>query len=161
MKSRFAIAIVATLGLLAGSADAEHRAGKGPELVQLSYDESNDGSSKRYNLSAYARRADAVTFSARLHHERLTAKAKFNESVTDTDLGNGPSSHPWEIVRKGNGKRVLRRIRRSLNREGMATVRVRIKGGGAGGTAKDRITIDAMDCSMDPPLYPLSCEIRP
>ena len=134
-----------------------HERAAGPRLVQLSYEESKDGTSKRYNLSAYAHKADRVTFAVRKHHRRLTATARYNSHVTDTDLKPEDASHPWEIVRKGGGKKVLRKVRRALRHHGATTVRVIAQRGDKRDKAKVRVVV--ADCTQDPPLYPLSCEI--
>jgi hypothetical protein len=150
---------VAVVALLAGhglaAADAERAAG--PRLVQLSYEESRDGASRRYNLSAFVHKADRVTFAVRRHHRRLTATSRYNSHVTDTDLKPEDASHPWEIVRKGGGRKVLRKLRRALRHHGQATVRVIAQRGERRDKAKVRIRVAA--CTEDPPFYPLSCEI--
>ena len=149
------VAIVAcVLGLLVVAAEA-HAAG--PRLVQLSYEHSRDGSSKHFNLSAYAHNADSIRFIVRRHHDPLAASGRFNHHVTDTDLHPEDASHPWEADRRHGGKAVIKAIRSSLKRKGTATVRVIARQGDARDKAKVRI--DVADCAMDPPLYPLSCEI--
>jgi hypothetical protein len=129
----------------------------GPKLVQLSYEHSRDGSSKHFNLSAYAHNADSVRFTVRRHHAPISAPGRYNDHVTDTDLHPEDARHPWEVDRKHGGKAVLKAVRSSLKRKGAAIVRVMARNGGARDKAKVRI--DVADCAMDPPLYPLSCEI--
>jgi hypothetical protein len=138
---------------LAGQAPA---AG-GPKLVQLSYEHSRDGSSKHFNLSAYAHKADSVRFVVRRHHKSIAAPGRYNGHVTDTDLHPADASHPWEVNRKQGGKRVLKAVRSQLKRKGVSTVRVIARRGNARDKAKVKIV--KADCGMDPPFYPLSCEI--
>jgi hypothetical protein len=147
-----ALAFVAIQGPAAARGE---RAGK-PKLVQLSYEESRDGTSRHYGLSAFAHRADSVVFAVRRHHRRIAAPGRYNDHVTDTDLHPGDASHPWEVNRREGGRRVLTAVRASLSHDGVATVRVTARGRG-----KDRAKVKVIvaDCTQDPPFYPLSCEI--
>ena len=148
-----ALAFVAIQSAAAGG--AERASGK-PKLVQLSYEESKDGTSKRYNLSAFAHKADSVVFAVRRHHRRITAPGRYNDHITDTDLRPGDASHPWEVNRREGGRRVLKAVRASLSHDGMATVRVTARGRGKD---KAKVKVVVADCTQDPPFYPLSCEI--
>ena len=153
--SRAITATVVLLGVLVLAASAQ---AAGPRLYQLSYEHSRDGSSKRFNVSAYAHHADSVRFITRRNHDPLAATGRYNDSITDTNLPAPPDArHPWEIDRQNGGKQVLKAIRSSLKRRGEATVRVIARRGDARDKAK--VTIEVADCSQDPPLYPLSCEI--
>jgi len=154
---RIATIVACLLGLFGSLVVAGEASAAGPKLVQLSYDHSRDGSSKHFNLSAYARRTDSVRFVVRRHHESIAAPGRYNDHITDTDLHPEEASHPWEIDRRHGGKQVLKAVRSSLQRRGMATVRVIARRGDARDKAK--VIINVADCTQDPPLYPLSCEI--
>lgn len=154
-RSRSILVTILALLLVVTVAPAAASAAR-PTLVQLSYEHSRDGSSKHFNLSAYAHRADAVRFVVRRHHRPLSAPGRYNDHVTDTDLHPEDASHPWEVDRGSGGKRVLRAVRSSLQRHDSATVRVIARNGGA--RVKAKVTIRVAECAQDPPLYPLSCE---
>ena len=152
--------VVAGLALVAiqGSAAAGvERAGSKPKLVQLSYEESKDGSSRHYGLSAFAHKADSVVFAVRRHHKRITAPGRYNDHITDTDLHPEDASHPWEVNRKEGGRKVVKAIRASLSHDGVATVRVTARS--AAGKDRAKVKVIVADCAQDPPFYPLSCEI--
>ena len=74
--------------VLAGAAvTAAQGGGAKPKLVQLSYEESNDGSSPPKALSAFFRRAERVRFMTRHDGDRARGCPRYNvESITDTDL---------------------------------------------------------------------------
>jgi hypothetical protein len=146
-----ALAFVAIQG--SAAAGFERAAGK-PKLIQLSYEESRDGTSRHYGLSAFAHKADSVVFSVRRHHRRISAPGRYNDRVTDTDLRPGDASHPWEVDRREGGRRVLRAVRASLSHDGAATVRVTARGRGKD-KAKAKVVV--ADCTQDPPFYPLCC----
>jgi hypothetical protein len=151
-----AVSILAALAFFAFGATRAPGAGA-PKLIQLSYDHTRDGSSKHFNLSAYAHKADSVRFVVRRHHKPVAVPGRYNSHVTDTDLHPDDASHPWEVNRKQGGKKVLKAVRASLKHKGMATVRVIARNGNA--RAKAKVTINVATCTKDPPFYPLSCEI--
>jgi hypothetical protein len=157
MRGRRAIVGLVLFVGLASVAVAE-AGGRAPKLVQLSYEESNDGSSPPKALSAFFRRAEAVKFVTRHDGARARGDSRYNQSITDTDL-HGEASHPWRLIRRGGGKRVLRLIHRSLVDTGEAKVRVIARGNGR--RTVDKVLITLADCAQDPPLYPVSCEVRP
>jgi hypothetical protein len=149
------LALVTALGLVG----AAHAGGGGkPKLVQLSYEESDDGSSPPKALSAYFRRAELVKFVTRYHGDRASGTSRYNDSITDTDL-HGEARHPWRLIRRGGGKQVLKLIHAALVETGDARVKVIARGNGR--RVVDRVLIVLADCSQDPPFYPVSCEIRP
>ena len=150
--------VAVALGLLPLAFADERRGGNPPKLVQVSYAESDDGSSPKRSLQAYAKRAEAVKFATRFDGDSARGKAKYRESITDTDL-NGEASHPWALVRRDGGGRVLKLIHRSLGAREKARVKVILKGKSE--RVVERVVIRVADCAQDPPLYPLSCEIRP
>ena len=129
-----------------------------PKLVQLSYEESDDGSSPPKALSAFFRRADVVKFATRYQGDRARGDSRYNDSITDTDL-HGEARHPWRLIRHGGGKRVLKLIHRALVEMGEA--KVRVIGRGNGRRTRDKVLIVLADCAQDPPLYPVSCEVKP
>lgn len=132
-------------------------AADGPSLVQVSYEESDDGSSPPFNLSAYGKKIDALRFTTRYGGERASGEAKFNGSITDTDL-NGEASHPWSLIRKGEGKRVIKLVHKQLFETGVAKVRIRARGDGE--HLDQTVEIRLSECSQDPPFYPVSCEVE-
>ena len=134
-------------------------AGAPPKVVQISYAESDDGSSPAKRLYAFVRRADAVRFATRYEGKRATAGSRYRPSITDTDLHGKEVRHPWSLVRKNGGRRVLRLVAKALDERGVATIRVRARG--AGGVDKVRVRMKLAQCSQDPPLYPVDCEVRP
>jgi hypothetical protein len=145
-------------GLLVGSAAAGsgERAKAKPALVQVAYEESDDGTSAHRQLSAFAQRASSVTFAVRIHHERVVAGSKLNTHVVDTDL-HGDAKHPWVLSRGGAGAEVLRRIHDALRKQGEKTVWVRAAG--VSGVDKRKVDIVLSECTQDPPYYPVSCQI--
>ncbi len=130
-----------------------------PKLVQLSYAESDDGSSPKRSLYAFARRAASVKFVTRYDGDRATAETRYRSHITDTDLHGHDARHPWALVRKDGGKRVLELIHDALFDHGSAKVRVVARGGG--NRVATGFAIVLAECSQDPPLYPVSCEVRP
>lgn len=157
LTTRICAAAIATAVLALAPAAAQ--ATPGPKLVQLSYGESFDGSYPVRDLGAYAYRVDAMRFTTRYGGERASAQARYDDSVTDTDIdAHGEARHPWKLVRRNGGSDVIALIRHSLEDRGFAKVRVRARGDGR---HLDRaIVIDLSECSSDPPIYPVSCEIR-
>ncbi len=149
---------VVVLALAGAAVTAAQGGGTKPKLVQLSYEESDDGSSQPKALSAFFRRAEGVKFVTRHDGHRARGDSRYSESITDTDL-NGEASHPWRLIRRGGGKRVLKLIHRSLVDTGKAKVRVIARGNGR--RTVDNVVIALADCAQDPPLYPVSCEVRP
>jgi hypothetical protein len=145
-------------GLLVGSATAGsgERAKAKPALVQVAYEESDDGTSAHRQLSAFAQRASSVTFAVRIHHERVVAGSRQNTHVVDTDL-HGDAKHPWVLSREGAGAEVLGRIHDALRKHGEKTVWVRAAGDS--GVDKRKVDIVLSDCTQDPPFYPVSCQI--
>jgi hypothetical protein len=156
------VALVAlALTCAAGAAGApSERASRAPKVIQLSYDESNDGSSPRRALYAFVRYApDAVNFATRYHGRRATAKTRYRPNVTDTDIRGERARHPWALVRKGGGRTVLRLVHKALKQRGVAKVRTRARRDGLIDDVRLRIVLSK--CAQDPPFYPVSCEVRP
>jgi hypothetical protein len=147
--------VILALGAVAVAGAA---GGAKPKLVQLSYEESDDGSSPPKALSAYFRRAELVKFVTRYDGDRATGGSRYNDSITDTDL-HGEARHPWRLIRRDGGKRVLKLIHAALVETGDARVKVIARGNGR--RIVDRVLIVLADCSQDPPFYPVSCEVRP
>jgi hypothetical protein len=131
-----------------------------PKVIQLSYEESNDGSSPRRALDAFVRYStDSVNFATRYHGRTATAKTRYRPNITDTDIRGEMARHPWALVRKGGGSRVLRLIHEALGQRGVAKVRTRARRDGLLDDVRTRIVLS--ECAQDPPLYPVSCEVRP
>lgn len=149
------------LGTLAADSADARKGNARPHIVQISYAETDDGSSRRYDLSGFARRADSFRFATRFKGKRVGTGTRYSPSITDTDIKGKQAKHPWRIVRKGGGRKVLRAVRRSLQRNGKAIVRARAKNGSGVEKVRVRIKLSSSSCSQDPPFYPVSCEIRP
>ena len=145
------VAVAAAVGTAA-------HGGAKPKLVQLSYEESDDGSSPPKALSAFFRRAERVRFFTGFREDRAGAPARYVESITDLDL-HGEARHPWRLIRRDGGNFVLKLIHASLEQRGDARVKVIARNDGR--RTVDRVLIELADCAQDPPLYPVSCEIRP
>ncbi|MQA75740.1 MAG: hypothetical protein GEU88_15595, partial [Solirubrobacterales bacterium] len=111
-------ATVASVAALAATGSA-HEASSGPQprVIQLSYSDSKDGSFPRYRLMAFSRRTDDVRFATRFAGKRAKADARFSENITDTDI-KGNAKHPFVLIRKGGGKRVMKLIRRAFDERG-------------------------------------------
>jgi hypothetical protein len=152
-----AAAIGAGLALMAAGAQPA-LAAPGPKLVQVTYEESNDAGEAPMDLAAHFKDADAVRFTTRYDGERASGEARYIENISDTDL-NGEAQHPWSLVRKGDGKRVAKLVHESLFERGVAKVRIRARGDGEHYDGAVEISL-AGDCSQDPPLYPLTCQVK-
>jgi hypothetical protein len=155
-----ALVLAYTLASAVEAAGASKGGGsRPPKVIQVSYDESNDGSSPRRALYAFVRHpTDSVRFATRYHGRRATGDARYRSNITDTDIRGQRAKHPWALIREGGGGRVLRFIHRSLGQEGIANVRVRARRDGA--LDDVRVRIVRSQCAQDPPLYPLTCEVR-
>ena len=153
-----AVALLLAAAVLASSAAAGSgkRAMADPTLVQVAYEESDDGTSAHRQLSAFAEHASSVTFAVRIHHERVVAGATYDSHVTDTDL-HGDAKHPWVLSRAGDGREVVGRIHDALRKQGEKTVWVRAAGDS--GVDKRKVSIVLSGCTQDPPFYPVSCQI--
>lgn len=157
-------AAVAALGMallttsVQGGVPATDSAAKPPKVVKLRYADVRDGSSPRFRLHGYARRALSLTFKARFRGKTATAGSRYEKSITDPKV-KGTAKHPWVIRRKGGGRRVIKLVRRGLDKRGTAKVRVRVKG--KGGVDSERLRIVRDECHQEPPFYPLECEVRP
>jgi hypothetical protein len=157
-KIRAAALALAALGASLAVASPAHAA-PGPELVQLSYDEAYDGSYPIRDLQAYAYRVDALRFTTHYDRERASAGSQYLDHVTDTNIhAHGEARHPWKLVRRDGGAAVITLIREQLSERGVAKVRVRARGDG--GHLDRALVIDLSECASDPPIYPVSCEIR-
>lgn len=146
------------LALAGGAVAGAQGGGAKPKLVQLSYEESDDGSSPPKALSAFFHRAERVRFFTGHDGDRARAGARYVESITDTDL-HGEARHPWRLIRRDGGKWVLKLIHRSLEERGDAQVKVIARNNGR--RTVDRVLIVLADCAQDPPLYPVSCDVNP
>lgn len=134
------IALLAALLALPAIASAA----PGPRVVELHYFVRDDGILPHTVLQARVRRADSVRFATVFHGKHAAAPAR-------RDGGE------WELRHKDGGK-VYRLIRRSINRRGSASVRVRARSDE--GSDRVKLKIRAAECSMDPPFYPLDCTIH-
>ena len=138
---RTAVVIALLAALLALPASA---AAAAPRVVELHYFVRDDGTLPHTVLQARVRRADSVRFATVFHGKHASAPAR-------RDGGE------WELRHKDGGK-LYRLIRRSLNRRGSASVRVRARNDD--GADRVKLKIRESECSMDPPFYPLDCTIH-
>jgi hypothetical protein len=151
--------IVSGLAAPAAVGHATHASGGAqPRVIQLSYSEVNDGSRPRLNLMAFSRRTEAVGLATRYQGKQATADTRFSKNITDTDIKGNRAKHPFVLVRKRGGKRVVKLVRDSLADRGEARVRIRATRGGSVDAIKLRIVLTR--CSLDPPLFPVDCEVE-
>ena len=143
------LAMAAGLAALAMAAQPA-MAAKGPKLVQVCYAETSDGSSEPFDLEANGYNIDALRFTTRYGGERASGEAKLDNS-TDTDL-NGEARHPWSLIRKGDGKQVIKLVHAQLFETGVAKVRIRARGDGD--HLDQAVEIRLADCSQRPALLP-------
>lgn len=128
-----------------------------PKLVQLYYAEVDDGSSPRYRLHGHARHTESLRFKVRYRGKAAAAGSRYDKSITETDL-RGEAKHPFVVRRDRGGRRALKLIRKALAKRGVAKVRVRARGEGGVDSARLRIVLSR--CSLEPPFYPVDCEVR-
>ncbi|GIK76441.1 MAG: hypothetical protein KJ006_04865 [Thermoleophilia bacterium] len=133
-----AIGTITAIGAAAALAAAP------PRIAELHYLVRDDGILPHTLLQAEVRRADSVRFATVFHGKHAAAPAREDG---DDD---------WEL-RHGDGRKVYRLIRRSLDSRGSASVRVRARSGKR--TDRVKLRIRESECSMDPPFYPLDCSI--
>ena len=144
------------LGAASGGAQ-QASAPKQPRVIQLHYAQVNDGTFPRLRLDAFSRRTDSVTLSTRFHGKKASGKTRFNKNVTDTDI-KGNAKHPFELIRKQGGRRVVKFVKKSLAQRGTSNVKVRAERGGRVDAIKLKIVL--AKCGKDPPLFPVDCEVR-
>ena len=130
---------------------------RGPKVVQLSFSSGRGVGEK--SLQAFAYRTEVLRFRTSYEGERATADSRYRPNVTDTDIdAKGEARHPWELLKKGDGKQVLKMTRQALRERGTAVVRVLAHRDGKLDDVRVRIKLS--ECSQDPPLYPISCEVE-
>ena len=117
-----------------------------PDVREVFFSHSEDGSARSWGLDATIRRADSVTFRTRYAGERSAAEGRQTQ-------GHGRN---WWIAR--GGEDLIPLIRRQLDERGFAEIGVTARG--PGGRDRVRVRIDLGECHMDPPYYPLSCSVR-
>jgi hypothetical protein len=152
-------AAASALALAAPGAADDPKEGqrRGPKVVQLQFSSGRGVGEK--SLQAYAYRTEVLRFRASYEGERATADSRYRENVTDTDIdARGEARHPWELLKRGGGRQVLQMTRQSLRERGSAIVRVLAHGNGK--LDDVRVRIELSECSQDPPLYPISCEVE-
>jgi hypothetical protein len=125
-------------------------------VIQLNYQESSaDGPDHR--LMAFSRHTGSLKFATFYQGHGASAPGKYRPEITDTDIHGEGARHPWVPIRDQGGRRVIRLVHRSLSHRGIARVKVRATGDGRDVV---RVRIDLADCTLDPPLYPVDCEVR-
>ena len=150
-----AILLAALLAPLGTTAYGQARQ-PSPKVIQLSYSEASGESGPDHQLEAFARDTESLKFATAYRGTRATAPGRYVDTITDTDL-HGKARHPWIPDRNQGGRRVMSLVRRSLDRRGTSTVRIRAKNGDLLDSVRFRI--DLSKCSSEPPLYPVDCEI--
>ena len=158
MKLRLTVTAVLALAILAVPAAAAG-GGKPPRVVRALLEKGDRGQSFGFSLSANVKRADTVTFKTKYNGDAATGAARYNDNVTTTDL-RGEASHPWQLIRKGDGKDVIRLIRQALNATGETTVKIKMRDEG-GRRFTQPVTFVESECHKDPPIYPLTCTVEP
>jgi hypothetical protein len=103
-------------------------------------------------------RTAELRFGTFYNGHRAGAPGKYRPHITDTDLHGRRAKHPWVPDRDRGGRRLIRLVHRSLRHRGRAKVRVHARGGGLVDFVPVRI--DLSECTSDPPLFPVSCEIK-
>ncbi len=140
------------------TAPASAARGGPPKLVQLSYHEEPGAMGHDLNLGAHVKNATAVKFATGFDGEKARAGGKYREEVTDTDINHPEAKHPWRPA-TGDGQRVTKLVHDALEENGVAVVRLRMRNGGQ--LEKARVVIELSECHQNPPLYPVTCEVRP
>jgi hypothetical protein len=148
-------ALVAAAQAPAGKADGQGN--RGPKVVQLQFSSGRGIGEK--SLQGYAYRTDVLRFRTSYEGERATADSRYRQNVADTDIdAKGEARHPWELLKKGGGKQVIRMIRQSLRERGEAVVQIFAHRDGK--VDDPRVRIELSECSEEPPIYPISCEVE-
>jgi len=163
IAGRVLVAVLIASGVLAGAVVPPPPAGaqrseRPPKLIQLSYDESSGDIGPDRQLAAFARRTNSLRFATSYNEHRASAPGKYRPNITDTDIHGEEASHPWIPDRDHGGRRVVRLVHRSLFHRGFAKVSVHARSDDLVDAV--RVRIDRSDCASDPPLYPVSCEVR-
>lgn len=149
----FALALVVAVSLgQAGARDLE--IARWVKLDRLYYADVRDGSSPRYHLEAYAKRADSLRFTISHDGDRANAPGLFRDDTREKGKAD-----QWVVDREHGGRRVLTLIRAALEERGAARVVVRMRGFHA--RAKIVAVIVRAECNVDPPSYPLTCIVEP
>jgi len=143
-KRATAVAVIAALAVLAFASLAP--AAGSPRVKEMHYFVRDDGILPHTVLKADVKRADAVRFAVVFEGRHASVAGRLDGGIT------------WEMRHQGRGGKVYKLIRRSLHRRGSASVRIRARN--EGGSDRVKLKIRASDCTMDPPFYPLDCEIH-
>jgi hypothetical protein len=134
-------------------------AAKPPKLLQLSYDEAPGSDGPDRVLDAFSRRTESVRFHMIFKGDTFNVPGKYDPNVTDTDIHGNRAKHPWKPDRKHGGSQFISLVHRSLQQRGVARVTVRARGNGQVDVVRFRIDLMSDECVLDPPLYPISCEV--
>jgi hypothetical protein len=149
MKTNTKFLTIATAVLMALALPASGVAGDPngpPDVREVFFSHTEDGSFRSWELDATIRRADSVTFRTRYAGERSAADGRQTQ-------GHGRN---WWIAR--GGQNLIPLIRRQLDERGFAEVGITARG--PAGRDRVRVRIDLGECHVDPPSYPLSCSVR-
>jgi hypothetical protein len=149
---------LALLASLATSAPA--RPARTATVIQLSYGETPGQDGPDRVLEAFSRRTDSLKFHTTFKGEHVTSPGRYDPNVTDTDIHGNRAKHPWKPNRRLRGSRLISLVHRSLNQRGFARVTVRATNKRTGtDIVQVEIDLSSSDCTLDPPLYPISCEV--
>ena len=160
-RAAFAVAPALALVLLASLAtSASARPVRTATVVQLSYGETPGQDGPDRVLEAFSRRTDSLKFHTTFKGEDVTSPGRYDPNVTDTDIHGNRAKHPWKPNRRLRGSRLISLVHRSLSQRGFARVTVRATNNRTGtDIVQVEIDLSSTDCTLDPPLYPISCEV--
>ena len=146
-KQFLAIATAAVLAIAALPATGMAGDENGPpDVREVFFSHTEDGSFRSWELDATIRRADSVTFRTRFAGERSAAEGRQTQ-------GHGRN---WWIAR--GGEDLIPLIRRQLEERGFAEIGITARG--PAGRDRVRVRFVYGECHQDPPYYPLSCSVR-
>jgi hypothetical protein len=156
---RLGVALLVALALFwAAALPVGARPARVAKVIQLSYGETPGQQGPNRTLEAFSRRTDSLKFTTAFKHEQVRVPGRYDPDVTDTDIDGRRAKHPWKPNRRQGGSHLISLVHRSLSQRGFARVTISARHERAG-TAIVQVTIDLADCTLDPPRYPISCEI--
>jgi len=149
VERRLTATAAATLIALVALAPAVASGAATPRITGLAYFVRDDGSLPHVRLLVDVERADSVRVATVFHGKHAAAPTGLDDRI---------SGHPWVLQHEQRGGKVYELIRRSLDRRGAASIRIRARNGA--GTDSVEPKIRESGCTKDPPFYPLDCTIH-